>query len=62
MAQNQAKVFLSELYSASLVIKIVHYRRHMYQREWNVAVLIGKTQDMGNNLGKFRPGPPQFPR
>ena len=45
-AQNQAKVFLSELYCASLLLKIVQYRRYMYQRAWNVVVLIVKTQDM----------------
>ena len=61
-AQNQAKVFLSELYCASLVIKIVQYRRYMYQRAWNEVLLIVKTQDMGKYLGQLRPGPPHFLR
>jgi hypothetical protein len=44
MAQNQAKVFLSELYIAPLV-KIVQYRLCIYQRDkWNLVVLIRKTQ------------------
>jgi hypothetical protein len=43
MAQNQAKVFLSELYNAPLVFKIAQYRRDMYRCAWNGAVLIGKT-------------------
>jgi hypothetical protein len=60
LGQNQAKVFLSELYCASLVIKIVHYRQYMYQRVWNVTVLIGKTQVLGMYLGQVRPGPPHF--
>ena len=60
-AQTQAKVFLSELYFASLLIKIVQYRRYMYQRAWNVVVLIVKTQVMGKFLGQLRPGLPQFP-
>ena len=41
-AQNHAKVFLRELHSAPLVIKTVQYRRYMYERVLNIAVLIGK--------------------
>jgi len=61
MAQNQANFFLTELFSAQFV-NIAQYRRYMYQHAWNVAVLMGKTQVFGKNLGQLRPGPPQFPR
>jgi hypothetical protein len=41
MAQNQAIVFLSELYNSPLD-KIVPYRRHMFECVWNAAVLMEK--------------------
>jgi len=47
-----------ELSSAPLVIEILHYRRYTYQRAWNVAVLIGKTQVMVKHIGQVSPGPP----
>jgi hypothetical protein len=41
MAQNQAIVFLSELFNSPLD-KIVQYRRYMFECVWNAAVLIEK--------------------